>query len=81
MSNILRAPWNTLQIEQLTKRQTNPRLHEYTCLCCSNILKATKAGWVCKCGYKQSWCLLADATEVGGMPWEDNSLPEEEKIK
>ena len=57
------APFSPATIDSIKKRQTDPRLHPYTCAGCSpaRILYPTTDGLVCAfCGDSQTWVYATD---------------------
>ena len=60
---ISRAPWSQEEVESLTLRQKEIRLHPYTCGNDSRhtLLVPTNLGWMCTdCDYTQDWAHKAD---------------------
>ena len=53
--------WTLEEVDNLAKRQSNPRMHPYTCPQCSSTLKPTPEGWVCyEHGLVQTWARKED---------------------
>lgn len=52
------APWSDDIAARLNRWQTCGHYHEYTCVECDSVLKATIDGLVCEadgCTYEQNW--------------------------
>src|SRR4030067_1332513 len=71
MSEIIKSPWTSEQINLLKERQQDTSQHPYTCNL-GHILTPTKDGWRCfvtKClNYKQDWALIVDRSEESTSP-------------
>jgi hypothetical protein len=57
MSQQVRAPFSSEQVESLNAYQMAGRFHEFTCGA-GHVLRATPGGWLCDhCpAYRQDWC-------------------------
>jgi hypothetical protein len=54
------APWSPEQVATLERWQSSSNVHPYTCASPvhdgrATLLTPTPAGWVCDCGFRQTW--------------------------
>lgn len=72
MMDVVLAPFNDAQVEQLNRYQASGVMHEFTCgrpHPAHVTLVATNDGWVCpdpECGYTQNWAhaFMADKEQL-----------------